>query len=200
MQKQTTNFLQTIFKTNKMKKTFMILSAVVLMAGFSNSAMAVDGVTSSTIAATAAGAKIIVPMTITQVTPLHFGTVNTLTGVAGTVLLPSNSITRVATGVATSPVAPAATNASYTVTGTLSSTYSLTLPATTNVTSAVAESVPMTITLMTARFNGAAADAITSTLSTDGTDSFTLGGTLTVAASQKAGIYTGTFAVTVDYN
>ena len=58
----------------------------------------------------------------------------------------------------------------------------------------------MTISGLLARFNGAGADAIVSTLSATGTDNFTLGGTLTVAAAQVAGIYAGAFNVTVDYN
>jgi hypothetical protein len=58
----------------------------------------------------------------------------------------------------------------------------------------------MTIDALTARFNGAGADAITSTLSAAGTDSFTVGGTLTVDPAQVAGIYAGHFNVSVDYN
>jgi hypothetical protein len=48
-----------------------------------------------------------------------------------------------------------------------------------------------------ARFNTAA--AITSTLSSTGTDSFAVGGTLNIGATQIPGVYTGTFDVTVDY-
>ena len=58
----------------------------------------------------------------------------------------------------------------------------------------------MTISALTAHFNGASADAITSTLSGSGTDNFTVGGTLTIATSQLPGIYAGAFNVTVDYN
>jgi len=43
-------------------------------------------------------------------------------------------------------------------------------------------------------------DAITSTLNGTGTDSFTVGGTLTIATSQLPGIYAGAFNVSVDYN
>ena len=58
----------------------------------------------------------------------------------------------------------------------------------------------MDITLMKARFNGATDDATVSTLSSDGTDSFTVGGTLTILPNQVGGEYTGTFQVSVDYN
>jgi heptaprenylglyceryl phosphate synthase len=58
----------------------------------------------------------------------------------------------------------------------------------------------MGITEMKARFNGEDADATTSTLAANGTDSFTLGGTLNVQENQIGGQYSGTFQVSVDYN
>jgi hypothetical protein len=181
-----------------MRKLKLLFSAIVLMAGFTGTIMAQ---TSATVAATAAGAKLIVPMTLTQTSPLHFGTINVLTGLGGTCLLPSNSTTRVfSAGVAASTVAPVATNAAYNVTGTMNATYALSLPATITVTETVGATATMTISLLTARFNGASADAIVSTMSAAGTDNFTVGGTLTVAPLQVAGIYAGTFPVTVDYN
>jgi hypothetical protein len=39
----------------------------------------------------------------------------------------------------------------------------------------------------------------TATLSAGGTTNFTVGGTLTVGASQAAGVYTGTYTVNVNY-
>ena len=152
---------------------------------------------------TDAGAVLIVAMTITETSPLHFGS-NVLTNaLGGTVVLPSNSTTRSYTGgVAASSATPVATNAAYNVTGTGLETYALTLPATTTVThTTVGAGVnTMNITLMKARFAGAVADAVTSTLAAGGTDSFTLGGTLTVLANQIGGIYAGSFDVSVDYN
>jgi hypothetical protein len=182
-----------------MKKTgLMLFAVIVMMAGLTTSLMAQ---TSATVTGTAAGAKLIVPMTLTQTSPLHFGTINLLVGAGGTVVLPSNSTTRTFTGgVVASTVAPVATNAAYNVTGTKNVTYALTLPATITVTETVGGVATMTISGLLARFNGAGADAIVSTLSATGTDNFTLGGTLTVAAAQVAGIYAGAFNVTVDYN
>jgi len=179
-------------------KKIILFAAIVLMAGFSTTAMAQ---TSATVAATAAGAKLIVPMTLSQTSPLHFGSINLLTGTGGTVELPSNSTTRVfSTGLAASTIAPAATNAAYNVTGSNSATYALTLPSTIVVTELVGHTATMTINALTARFNGAASDAVVSTLSATGTDNFTVGGTLTVTPAQIGGIYAGTFPVTVDYN
>ena len=168
-----------------------------MMAGFTTTVLAQ---TSATVTGTTAGAKLIVPMTLSQTSPLHFGTITLVTAAGGSVVLPSNSTTRSFTGgVSASAVAPLATNAAYTVTGTKNVTYALTLPATITVTETLGSST-MTIGTLLARFNGAGADAVTSTLSGTGTDSFTVGGTLTVAASQVGGIYAGAFNVTVDYN
>jgi hypothetical protein len=142
-------------------------------------------------------------MGLTETAPLHFGSMVMTDALGGTCVLPSNSTTRIFTGgVATSAATPVATNAAYNVTGTINETYALTLPATTTITHTTLSSgvYQMDITLMTARFNGKSADAVTSTLTSSGTDSFTLGGTLTIKAAQLGGIYAGTFDVTVDYN
>ncbi|MBK5247587.1 MAG: DUF4402 domain-containing protein [Peptostreptococcaceae bacterium] len=161
--------------------------------------------TSATVDATPAGAVLIVPMTIAQTAPLHFGSITLLaTTAAGTVTLASNSNTRtfsagvVAAGVISDP----ATNAAYDVTGTYNETYALTLPPADITLTEVGgtNAATMTVTAFTARFNGASADATTSTLSDTGTDDFTLGATLNLAIGQTGGVYAGTFPVTVDYN
>ena len=159
----------------------------------------------ATVSATGASADLLVAMTLTENSSLSFGSSLLTDALGGTVVLPSNSTTRVYTGgTATSAATPAPTNASYSVTGTGLETYALVLPTTTTVTHTSISTgtgvYTMDITLMKARFNGAGADAIISTLSAGGTDSFTLGGTLTVQASQVGGKYTGTFPVIVDYN
>jgi len=184
-----------------MKKVVLYFGMLVVsMVLFTTNAMAQPTATEATIT-TAAGTKLIVPMTLAETSPLHFGTINLLAGTGGTIQLPSNSTTRVfSAGVVASTVAPLATNAAYNVTGTMNATYALTLPATIVVTETVGATAVMTISALTARFNLAAADAVVSTLSATGTDNFTVGGTLTVAAAQIGGIYAGTFPVTVDYN
>lgn len=79
--------------------------------------------------------------------------------------------------------------ADYTVTGTGNNTYSISLSNGGNVTLTGA-GLDMT----------AALDADASDTLAGGTDTFSIGGTLTVGAGQTAGDYTGTFTVTVDYN
>lgn len=182
-----------------MKNFLFKFLAVIVIAGFSANVMAQTSATENT----AAGAVLITAMTLSETAPLHFGSIVLTNASGGTVLLPSNSTTREFTGgVATSAATPVATNAAYDVTGTGLETYAVTLPTTTTVThTSISTGVyTMDITLMKARFNGAGSDAVTSTLTAGGTDSFTLGGTLTVKADQVGGIYAGTFDVTIDYN
>jgi hypothetical protein len=181
-----------------MKKKLLSLAAILSIGFFTNN---LEAQTSATVAATSAGAKLIKPMTLSETSPLHFGTINVLTGAGGTVELPSSNLARVfSAGVVSGVVAPLPTNAAYNVTGTKNVTYALVLPSTITVKESIGNTESMTIDLLKARFNGASGDAITSTLSATGTDSFSLGGTLTVAPLQMPGIYAGTFEVTVDYN
>lgn len=82
--------------------------------------------------------------------------------------------------------------ASFDVTGGASLTYAVTLPAST----VINDGGPNNMTVNTFT------DSISSsgTLSGGGTQTFTVGATLQVGASQVAGSYTGTFNVTVLYN
>ena len=48
--------------------------------------------------------------------------------------------------------------------------------------------------------NGSGTVGTLQTSGDPGTDKFTIGGTLTVKASQASGVYTGSFNVTVAYN
>ena len=71
-----------------MKKFSMIFVAVLMMAGVSMKVMAQ---TSAAVTGTTAGAKLVVPMGLTQTGVLHFGTINILAGAGGTVTLPASS-------------------------------------------------------------------------------------------------------------
>jgi hypothetical protein len=187
-------------KKKIMKKNLLSLAAILSIGFFTNNLEA-QTASKATVSSTSAGAKLIQPMTLKETSPLHFGTINVLTGAGGTVLLPTSNLARVfGTGVASGIVAPLPTNAAYNVTGTKNVTYALTLPETITVAETLTPLETMTISLLKARFNGAGADAVTSTLNGLGEDSFTVGGTLTVKSPQMPGIYAGTFAVSVDYN
>jgi hypothetical protein len=177
-----------------MKKLFMLFTAVVLMAGFTTTVMA-----QSTVTGTTAGAVIITPIALTQVTNLHFGVMSVLTGTPGTCVLSTQGLRTATGGVNLSAQTPAATNASYTVAGQASTTYAITLPASITVTKAVTLET-MTIGTLLARTTSAGVNGLTGTLTVGGADGFTVGGTLTVIAAQVAGVYAGTFDVTVAYN
>jgi hypothetical protein len=179
-------------RNKKMKKLIVLFTAIILVTGFTTRVMA------QATENTASGAVIVTPITITEVSALHFGVMAVLAATPGTCVLSTTGVRTATGGVNLSAQTPVATNASYTVAGQISTTYALTLPATITVTDGASNT--MTIGTLLARFNGAGADAVISTLSGTGTDNFTVGGTLTVLAAQPAGVYAGTFNVTVAYN
>jgi hypothetical protein len=178
-------------------KKSIILLIILLISGI-NTSLKGQSIVKST-----ASAKLLNAIAISTDSPLNFGT-NVLTSTeGGTVILPSNSNVRNYTGgLTSSPSDEGPTIAAYNVNGTGLETYAVVLPSATTVThtSISTGNHTMNINLMKARFNGADTDATTSTLSEDGTDSFTLGGTLNVQGNQVVGKYAGTFQVSVDYN
>jgi len=173
-----------------MKKVVVIIAAIVLFAGSTKvMAQATEN--------TAAAAKIVTPISITETSSLHFGTMAILAGTPGTCVLSTQGVRTQTGGVNLSVQAPTASNAAYNVSGAVNTTYSITLPASITVTSGPAN---MTINALLARTASAGSDGLTGTLSAGGTDSFTVGGTLNVSQGQATGTYTGTFDVTVAYN
>jgi|WetSurMetagenome_2_1015567.scaffolds.fasta_scaffold04341_2 hypothetical protein len=174
-----------------MKKGLILLAAVIMTAGYSTGLMA------QATENTAAAAKIVTPLSITETSSLHFGTMAVLAGTPGTCVLSTQGARTQSGGVNLSVQAPSASNAAYNVAGAVNTTYAITLPSTINVTSGAST---MTISSLLARTASAGADGLTGTLSASGTDDFTVGGTLNVSAGQVTGVYTGTFDVTVAYN
>jgi len=169
------------------------MAAIIMMAGFSTKVMAQATET------TAAAANIITPIAITETSSLHFGTMAVLAGTGGTCVLSTQGVRTATDGVNLSVQSPGATNAAYNVSGAVNTTYAITLPSTITVNESTSGS-SMTINSILARTASAGADGLTGTLSADGTDSFTVGGTLNVTAGQSTGLYSGTFDVTVAYN
>lgn len=176
-----------------MKKFLFLFVTFIILGSLSSQVMA------QATESTAASAVIITPITITETAPLHFGVMSVLSGTAGTCILSTTGVRTATAGVNLSAQAPLATNAAYTVGGAINTTYAITLP----VTSVVTNGTPaedMTISTWLARSDAAGADGPAGTLSATGADTFTVGATLTVAAAQPPGTYTGTFDVTVAYN
>lgn len=184
---------------NPMKNTNPTLAIVLILTAISSQLIAQTAATKTS----EAGAALVVAMSLTETAPMHFGTSSLVNNTGGTIILPSNStVLNYSGGVAVSSATPAASNATYHVTGTALESYAVTLPASVTLTHlGTGTGVnTMEITELTARFSGTNADAVTSTISAAGADSFTLGGTLQVGANQVAGVYAGTFNVSIDYN
>lgn len=173
-----------------MKKFIFSLLAIVMVASFSNKAMAQTEDTKSN----DANAQILGGIALTVVNPLEFGGIVPDGSSVGTVEITTAGVRNLTTvtGV-TASTTPSA--ASYTVTGTGLVPYTITIPTAsfdiTNTTGSGNET--MAVTAMTC------SGTLNHTFAANGTDAFTVGGTLTVGATQEPGLYTGTFDVTVEY-
>ncbi len=152
------------------------LVGTVFAAGF-----AATGAQAATATATAK-AQILRQITVTKTADLDFGTIVTGAAASTVVISPAGARTCGAGLVCTN----AATAAAFGIVGTTGSVVTL---AAAGPVSLVSGGNNMSATLLTS--------AATRTLT--GTDSFTVGGTLSVGANQADGAYTGTFTVTVDY-
>lgn len=171
-----------------------ILSGIVIMAGYTTSVMAQ---TVETVNIAPIAFDIPAPITILETAPLNFGALIVLTDTSGTCVLSTLGSRSSTGGVILSANAPVYTNAAYTVGGEANTTYVIILPNTVTVTSATKT---MTIGNFLARPASAGVEGLTGTIGPRGSDTFTVGGTLNVAVPKAAGLYKGTFNVTVAYN
>jgi hypothetical protein len=135
-----------------------------------------------------ASARVVAAITLTKTADLNFGDVVAGASLGTVVMTPAG--VRSATGGTTLGNGGTAAAAAFNVGGVALATYAITLPAGPIVISFGANNMNVTA------FTGSKA---TGTL-TGGADSFTVGATLNVAASQVAGSYTATFPVSVNYN
>ena len=172
-----------------MKKVTIILTGVILMSIVSLNANAQGGPKTAT---AVTNATIITPIAITKTVDLNFGNIAALTTQATVTVNPAG--TRSSSNALSLPTATPGTisAASFTVTGLADATYSIVLPSAFNVTSGG---------------NTMEVKDFTSTptptgLLTAGTQTLTVGASLTVGANQAAGTYTNANAlsVTVAYN
>ena len=162
--------------------------AILAIAAFSNIANAQSTTSAS------ATATIVTPIAITKVTDMNFGNVAVTTN-AGTVVLPTSG-PRTATGGVTLPAKDGTiTAASFSVTGTADYGYTINLPSNAVTLTNTDSSATMTISNFTSSLLTGS-----SILNGSGNSSFTVGGTLNVAAGQVAGIYTNDKAITVSVN
>jgi len=137
-----------------------------------------------------ASATIVTPISITKVTDLNFGAIVPSTE-AGTVIVGNdNSISKTG-GVTLISQLGTHSAAAFTVNGAANATFYIVPPTTVTLTKT---SSTETMTVSNLYHNA------TGTLDGTGAEAFNVGATLAVAASQVAGVYTGTFDVTVAYN
>ena len=160
------------------------------MKKFVLAAVAVALSSGSAYAATANGsatAEVVAPITLTHTAAatINFGMIDP--GAGGSVTVTAGNV-RTASGVTLLAAGPASSADAFTVGGGANRGYTIGTAAGT-VTNAGGVTMNFTTT----------PSALTSTLSVGGTDSFTVGGTLTVVAGQATGSYTGSYVATVLY-
>ncbi|WP_111707879.1 DUF4402 domain-containing protein [Lutibacter citreus] len=168
-----------------MKKQLLTLATIGMIALFSNSVMA-----QATATATAT-ATIVAPISILKTADMNFGNV-AVAGTLGTVVLtPAGA--RSVTGGTTLPTTTGPVGAAtFEVDGQGTYTYAITLPSSAHTISNGANN--MTVDNFTCNTGAGTLTA--------GEQTFTVGATLNVAASQVSGTYTSgsAFDVTVNYN
>jgi hypothetical protein len=176
-----------------MKKIVLSLVAIVMIVCLSSK------VNAQTISATASNsvyAEILTNLSITAVTPLSFGGfVVTAPGNIGSIVMDATTnnvsytnITNVS-GITNHPIG----FATYTVAGAPSAVYSISLPGTFQISSANG-GTPLTVKNFTSTY----ASNI-GTIGLAGTDLLTVGAELDVPTPVNAGLYVGSFNVTVAY-
>ncbi|HLO68807.1 MAG TPA: DUF4402 domain-containing protein [Holophaga sp.] len=129
-------------------------------------------------------------ITLSKTTDMNFGVVAAGT-TSGTVTL-SAAGARTNAGGATPLSGGTVAAAAFAADGQANQTYAITLPASS--VTLTSGSDTMTLTGFTSSIGA------TGTLSSGGTQSFSVGSTLNVGANQAAGTYTGNFSVMVAYN
>lgn len=134
-----------------------------------------------------AGAKIVAPLEISNVTDLYFGTIAPSTTVADTVTVLADGSRKC--GPALTCLTADHTAAAFAVTGEADAFYTIALPREIKIVNDKGTEMRVS------DFNGSKAGG--QLLS--GEDSFTVGGTLDVGVRQEAGKYTGSFTVAVEY-
>jgi hypothetical protein len=177
-----------------MKKSVILIAAIVMVAIFANNANAQLTVNNT------AGVKILTALSIAQTQGLHFGSIAVKPAQGGTCVVTTGGVRSQTGGVSLSLLGPTFTVATYKVTGEPLYTYAITLPG--SITVDDGNSNNMTIDgLLAKSTSGSESNTATGTLVTGtGTEDFAVGGTLNVSAAQAAGVYAGAFDVTVAYN
>jgi hypothetical protein len=165
----------------------MKLSSAVILAASLGLLPAVAAEAATT--ASSAGATIVASISISNTVGLNFGQIAP-SAVIGSVTVATTGV-RSSSGGVTLANGTTPTASSFDVTGTGSNTYAITLP--TSITMA-GPGVLITVDSFVSNPSGSG------TLSVGGAQTLLVGATLYTGVSQAAGVYAGTFNVTVAYN
>lgn len=161
------------------------ISAVVLAVGM---APEIARAASATGTATA---TVFTPITISAVDNLAFGTFAPGSG-GGTIVITAGTGAIASTGDVVLDSGSTTSDATFNIGGNASDTYAITLPSTATITDSVSGET-MTVSTFTSD------PATSGSLDASGVGLLAVGATLTVAAGQTPGNYTGTFTVEVNY-
>jgi hypothetical protein len=169
-----------------MRKLILVFFAIVMVASFSNRAVAQNTATD----AAAAYATIIAPITITNTVDLNFGDVIDGTGY---VTISTASVRTSDYQAFSGTQVGTVSAASFDIEGEATYTYAITLPSS-DVILAETGGDEMTVNAFVSN------PTPTGTLDGSGEGVVLVGATLNVVSGQAPGLYTGTFNVTVAYN
>lgn len=142
-----------------------------------------------------ASATVIAPLAIAAASDLAFGSF--APGAGGSVTI-STSGARSASGVLL--LTSSASAARFNITGQPNATYTITHGGTPVLTNAASDTMALAKFSDLTAGNATSGNVAAGTLGAAGTQSLYVGGTLTVAAAQPAGVYTGDVIATVEYN
>ncbi len=176
-----------------MKKKILALGCMAALLAFGSEAQAADNINGTATATIQNAVSIANNTSATGGGVLAFGTIVAGTQ-AGSVDVSTTGTPSYHTVIGASGATTSA--AAFTVTGGAGNTFTVTLPSSATLTHSTLMSKTMTVN----SFVSSAAGVGGGTIGADGTVGFTVGGTLTVAANQTNGSYTGTFNVSVAYN
>jgi spore coat protein U-like protein len=147
--------------------------------------------------AVASAAVLATPVVLTKTADLSFGKFGA--GAAGSISISTSGERTVSGGVLASADGPAMTAASFVVSGAAGAGYSITHGGTSTLSrTGGPDSMPMTKFSAVGAANGPGGAA--GGILNGGAQTIYIGATLDVGANQAAGAYTGTVAVTVEYN
>lgn len=178
-------------KTKNMKNNLLTLATILTIGFFTNNAMA-----QATDEATAiSGATIVTPISISVTKTLQFGSLVSGTG-GGEIKLASDGNLGTPTGTVVLIASTLIEVPEFTVNGGKNRAFTITLP--TDLSNQVVTHTDGSTTMALKTFE--TASALSTSLDIDGVKTFKVGATLVLEPNQTAGVYTGSFPVSVDYN